>query len=714
MTLHLMTRILSSLPLFALTLLLPLSAGAQTARPPGQAPNIVFILCDDLGFGDTGPTFQNDRAARRDRGLPAFSTPHLDRMAAEGVQLRNHYTAAPVCAPSRASFLLGQTQGHANVRDNQFDKALADTHTVASVLKAAGYATAAVGKWGLQGRADGRPNTSDGEPTETSGGSASQWPAYPTRRGFDFYYGYVRHRDGHFHYPKEDKREVWENEAEVSANLDLCYTTDLFTARTKKWIVDHHTARPNQPFFVYLAFDTPHAKLQLPPCAYPAGGGKTGGVQWTGKPGAMISTATGTMDGWMDPEIDRQTWDHDRNPSTPEVPWPDVQKRYAASVRRIDDAVGDLLHLLKDLNLDKNTLVVFTSDNGPSKESYLKEAYDPIFFAGYGDFSGIKRDTLEGGIREPALVRWPARVAGGRVDRTPTGMWEWLATFADAAGIASPATADGASMLPVLTGKGKRLPSTIYVEYFNTAKSPNYPDFPEKNRARTRQQMQSVLVDGYMGVRYQIKSADDDFEIYDVEKDPAQAKDLGQSPQMAALQKRMKSRVLQVRRPDPSAKRPYDEAPVPGVELPSRAKPSRLSAQVFEGTWSWIPDFRMLAAKRVIPLQNVDAWSAVAKPGSGVAVTGWFHAETEGRYTFHLASDHGATLFIHEARVIDGDAERTGAEASASISLAKGWHPLRIYARHPENQPMLKAYYTAPDGKQSPLAGGVIAGLAKP
>lgn len=114
-------------------------------------PNIVFILCDDLGFGDIGATYQNQRAALHDRSMPFFSTPNIDTLGKEGAMLTQHYSGAPVCAPSRASLLSGLTQGHANVRDNEFDKALADSHTLGTILQQAGYATAAIGKWGLQG-----------------------------------------------------------------------------------------------------------------------------------------------------------------------------------------------------------------------------------------------------------------------------------------------------------------------------------------------------------------------------------------------------------------------------------------------------------------------------------------------------------------------------------------------------------------------------------
>ncbi len=659
--------------LIGLVALLSLAIRDHAAEPP----NIIFILCDDLGFGDTGPSFQNERRALNDRSIPSFSTPQLDAMAHDGVLLRNHYCGAPVCAPSRASILSGRTQGHANVRDNQFDKAIANNHTIATVLKQAGYATAAFGKWGLQGRSDG-PRTRTRKPAAEA---LAGWPGYPTKRGFDYYFGYVRHGDGHFHYPAEDNREVWENDRVFTEGFDLCYTTDLFAARAKQWIIDHRTAQPQQPFFIYLAFDTPHAVLALPPCPFPAGGGLHGGLQWTGKPGAMINTATGKMDSWFDPAVVHATWDDDKNPSTPEVPWPDAQKRYATDVRRIDAAVGDVIQLLKDLKIGDNTLVVFSSDNGPSKESYLKdEPYAPTFFAGYGPFDGIKRDNLEGGTREPTLVRWPAQIAGGRIDRTPTGQWDWLATFADAAGIAAPAGSDGVSLLPTLTGKGKQRRSALYIEYFNPGKTPEYADFAPSHRGRDRKQMQTVLIDHFVGVRYNIKSADDDFEIYDVEKDPRQANNLAAASGMAAIQTRMKARALQARMPDPDAKRPYDSALVPAV-TPSGMQTGKIRYSVYAGSWAWVPDFRNLTPTAHGTSTKIDATPARAKLNSGVAYEGYFLAGDDGEYTFFEKSDGGATVFLHDARVIDDDFARSGNEVSGTIHLAKGWHPLRVYYR---------------------------------
>jgi arylsulfatase A-like enzyme len=159
-------------PVLTALLLAPLTAMHDDDAPKPAKPNIIFILTDDLGYGDLGVLFQNTRQQANNRSKPWELTPKLDRFAAEGAQLRSHYCAAPVCAPSRGSILLGVSQGHANVRDNQFDKALENNHTLATVLKQAGYASVAVGKWGLQGNDPGQTDP-------------ATWPAFPTKRGFD-------------------------------------------------------------------------------------------------------------------------------------------------------------------------------------------------------------------------------------------------------------------------------------------------------------------------------------------------------------------------------------------------------------------------------------------------------------------------------------------------------------------------------------------------
>jgi arylsulfatase A-like enzyme len=447
----------------------------QATKPqpkPGQ-PNIIFILTDDLGYGDVGVFYQNQRKKANDRSEPWTSTPNIDRLAAMGAMLPQHYCAAPVCAPARASLLLGKHQGHANVRDNQFDKALDNNHTIASVLRTAGYATSTFGKWGLQG----------------ANGNGPDWPAHPLNRGFDYYMGMIRHADGHEHYPKEGvyrgAKQVWENRTNIADKLNKCYTADLWTAATKKWIVDFEKGNSSKkPFFIYLAYETPHAVIELPTQAYPVGGGLKGGMQWLGEPGHMINTASGTVDSYYHPDYANARYDNDKDRTTPEVPWPDVYKRYATAVRRIDDGVGDLLQLLKDLNIANNTLVIFSSDNGPSIESYLKEDYAPTFFNSFGPFDGIKRDVWEGGVRVPTIAAWPGHIPPKRIISTPSGVHDWLPTFADAAGVPAPANTDGVSLLPSLTGVGKQRNSTIYIEYAKNQSTPNFPEFSQQHRSR--------------------------------------------------------------------------------------------------------------------------------------------------------------------------------------------------------------------------------------
>jgi arylsulfatase A-like enzyme len=664
------------------------------AAEPAARPNIIFILADDLGVGDVGAFFQNARRAGGNKA--AHLTPELDKMAASGAQLTNHYCAAPVCAPSRASLIGGVHQGHANVRDNQFDKAIENNHTLATVLHQVGYATAAIGKWGLQGRADkGPPN----------------WPAHPLNRGFDFYFGYMRHADGHEHYPKEAPYkkiqrarqaakkaaateevddtaanisgvEVWDNRTEISAQLDKSYTADLFTARAKKWIVEQKQTKPGQPFFMYLAFDTPHAILQLPTQAYPAGGGLKGGLQWLGTPGHMINTASGEIDSWMHPDYANATYDG----ATPNQPWPEVYKRYATSVRRIDDAVGDLMQLLRDLKIDENTLVVFSSDNGPSIESYLPEKITPEFFSSYGPYDGIKRDLWEGGTRTPTIARWPARIPAGRVVPDPSAHWDWLPTFAEVAGLPAPSRADGVSLVPALTGKGAlRAREYLYFEYQQAGKTPNFPGFEAGHRDRQRRQMQALRVGDYVGVRYDVKAADDDFEIYQVTADPKETKNLAGDPVQAGLQKRLKELALQARRPDAGAPRPYDSALVPAVEVAGGGLQSGLSWQRFDGAAPWVPATQAMKPAASGLAAGLELAAVGAKPAKEFAAvfSGYLEVPADGEYTFSLTADTGAELRLHEATVIDADFGYIGGSArQGTIKLKAGLHPFRLTTRH--------------------------------
>lgn len=684
---------------------LTMGLSASVATPP--PPNIVFILVDDLGYGDVGAFHQNGRAEAASRSRPWHRTPALDRLAAEGMRLPHHYCPAPVCAPSRASLLLGVHQGHANVRDNQFDKALEDNHTVPSVLKRAGYRTIAIGKYGLQG----------GQETETI--EPPNWPAHPNLRGFDDFFGYIRHRDGHEHYPKEGvhrgRKEIWENRSEVSQQLDKCYTTDLFTARAKHAINTHVGKSPDQPFFIYLAYDTPHAVLSLPTQAYPEGGGVGGGLQWTGEPGRMINTASGTPDSYYHPEYVDATWDHDGNAATAEVAWPDVQKRYASVVRRIDDGIADLLQLLRDLSLDQNTLIVFTTDNGPSVESYLDEAYEPTFFQGYGPYDGIKRDLWEGGVHVGALARWPARIpAGSTSGDHATTFWDWLPTFAEAAGVAPPARTDGVSLLPLLSGHAaEQPPSTVYIEYFQNGKTPGFADFDPSHRGRKRNQMQLLRQDRFVGVRYDIGSAEDDFEIFDIVADPRQTQDLAAS--MPELQRAFKERALRGRRPDASAKRPYDDAPMPS--LGDVAVEAGVAWGTASGAFPWVPQ---LHRERLMTRGNAEqpadamerALAGSSGPGPQVAtiIQGFLEVPAEGLYTFSLTTSGGALLRIHQAIVIDADAGyEAGQSRSGQVRLAAGRHPLRIELVHDRptasdpSRPPLQLRWSGPAVSEGPI-----------
>ncbi|MEM6571398.1 MAG: sulfatase-like hydrolase/transferase [Planctomycetota bacterium] len=645
-----------------LALPLALSFGSSGTEPANEAPNVLFILCDDLGWGDLGVLFQNDV-----EGPKRLFTPHLDRMAAEGAVLRRHYCPAAVCAPSRASLLTGLHQGHATIRDNQFDKALEDNHTLATVLRAAGYRTALIGKYGLQGKGD----------------SAATWPAYPTKRGFDEFYGYVRHRDGHSHYPAHQTRarkkmQVWDGEREVSADLEGCYTTDLFTARAKRYLVEHAEREDGAPFFLMLTYDTPHAALHVPTQAYPEDAGVDGGIQWAGEPGAMINTASGVIDSWIDPRV-RDT------------DWGNGAKRFATMVHRIDDCVGDLLQTLRDLGMAENTLVVFSSDNGPHKEAYTKGVrYNASEFNSFGPFDGIKRDAWEGGIRVPTLAWWPGTVPAGLVDTTPSQSHDWMPTFAELAGVPAPARTDGVSLVRSMTGAGDRRGSTVYVEYKGGGKSPNYAEFDESHRARKRGQEQVVFLDGLKGIRVDVESHADRFEIYDVEHDPREAENLADSsPELVALERRMRDRVLRLRRPNPSAPRPYDNEPVPPIVLEGSAERG-LDLEEYRGRWPWLPDFDALEPAHRRAVDRIDAAAHVAfDEPAGLRYTGVLAVPETGVWTFELASDAGAQLRLHDALVIDDDFVRSGAPVRGTIRLEKGAHPIELSYRTDGRAPRL-------------------------
>ncbi len=693
--------------------------GAQAASKEavGARSNIIFVLVDDMGVGDLGVFFQNQRAAAADKSKPWQYTPNIDKLSKEGARFTDQYCGAPVCAPSRASLLSGRSQGHTSVRNNQFDKALGDNYTIASVLKAQGYATAAFGKWGLQGKTRGKKRKYDpsNSPDILTIKDEWGWTAQPCNRGFDYFLGYMRHCDGHEHYPKEGvyrhKTQVWLNKTNICDKLDKCYTADLWTAGAKHWITEHVKKNPKQPFFIYLAYDTPHAVLELPPCPYPKGAGLNGGIQWLGEPGHWLNTATGEVDGWTHPDYANATWDNDKNPSTPEVPWPKVYQRYATSVRRIDTAIGDIIQLLKDLKIDDKTLIVFSSDNGPSCESYLPgkkfkpSNYSPEFFRSFAQFDGIKRDCLEGGVRMPVLARWPGYVKPGTVIGTPSMLYDWLPTFSEIAGKPAPAVTDGVSLLPVLTGKGKQRPSTVYVEYSVGGKTPNYQDFVPAHRGRQRGQMQMIRFGDYVGLRYNIKSPDDDFEIYNISKDPQEKNNLARSPEMAELQKRMKARVLQVRMPDKHAGRPYDKEPVPPVENIGKTEPG-IAYSVYTGDYPWVPETADMTPEKTGVATTV---APVEDAGSVVKFQGFLDVREGGVYNFQLTADGKASLRIHKALVIDADYHyKSGTAKKGRIILAPGKHPFTLTWLRPSPKATISLEWSKNRDKVKPIPADAL------
>ncbi len=670
-------------------------ARPNAARPNAARPNIVFILVDDMGWGDLGVFWQQQRKQANNRSEPWQYTPSLDAMARNGAMLTNHYCAAPVCAPSRASLMLGVSQGHANIRNNQFDKALQDTYTMPSVLRQAGYSTSLVGKWGMQG-ADAQ---------------APDWPAHPLNRGFDYSYAYIRHIDGHEHYPVEGiyrgKKEVWENRTQVSAGLAKSFTTDLWTAKAKDVIKQQ--AGKASPFFLYVAYDVPHAVLELPTQAYPKGGGLTGGLQWLGTPGTMINTASGMPDSYIHPDYSTATYDHDKNPATPEKAWPDVYKRYATLCRRIDDGVGDILQLLTDLKIDRNTLVVFTSDNGPSIESYLKEEYEPNFFNSFGPFDGIKRDVWEGGLRMPTLVQWPGRIAPKGIIDKPSALYDWLATFADAAQIPAPARTDGVSLLPSLTGKGQQHESLVYIEYENNGTTPGFEEFAPNHRGRKRNQMQKIRLGDFVGVRYDIKSGDDNFEIYNVVTDPQESRNLANEASYQLMQKTFKERVTQVRRPDPESPRPYDLIPMAAVDGTELAP--GLSWSVYEGPFPWVSDLVGYQATKSGIRPDTDLASLGTEAGM-ICLEGYVSIPKDGTYQFSI-SGNGSYLFrLHNALILDRsfpDQTSLRLPLSATVNLKAGYHPFKIYYHHNgKGKPSLNWAWQADGIPEQPVPPAVL------
>ncbi len=352
---------------------------AQGAVKENPKPNIIYIMTDDLGYGDLGCY-----------GQKTVQTSNIDRMAAEGKRFTDCYAGSTVCAPSRCCLMTGYHTGHARIRGNALVPLLPEDITVAEVLKNAGYKTGIVGKWGL------------GEP-DTSG--------IPNRQGFDEWFGYLNQRRAHNYYIDY----FWKNENKYE--LNGAYSHDLFTEEALKFVRNNH----QNPFFLYLAYTIPHANNER------------------GDEGMEVPS---------DEPYSNQ-------------PWRQAYKNHAAMITRMDRDVGKLFNLLKELGIDDNTIVFFTSDNGPHREG----GADPFFFDSNGPLNGIKRDLYDGGIRVPMIVRWPGKVKAGSVSDQVWAFWDFLPTAAELAGAEIPNGIDGISMLPSILGKKQKDHEYLYWEF---------------------------------------------------------------------------------------------------------------------------------------------------------------------------------------------------------------------------------------------------------
>ena len=368
-------------------------AFARPACASDRRPNVVFILADDLGYGDLGAY-----------GQKVVRTPHLDRLAAEGLRFTDFYAGSTVCAPSRAVLMTGRHTGHASVRGNAGGGAESiqalrrGERTLAHLFRDAGYATALFGKWGL--------------------GEVGS-PGHPTRMGFETFYGYLNQRHAHNYYPsflfRGEARVPLRNVPEKEdgdgagwARTRVEYSHDLIVEEALRW-VDESRARP---FFLYVAVTIPHANNEA---------------------------KAGTGDGQEVPDYGEYA----------KAPWPNPDKGQAAMISRLDRDVGRLLARLEERGLAKDTLVLFSSDNGPHQEG----GNDPERFDANGPLRGLKRALHEGGIRVPLIARWPGRTGSGAVSAHVGYFGDFFATFAELLGQPVPPGLDSLSLLPTLAGR---------------------------------------------------------------------------------------------------------------------------------------------------------------------------------------------------------------------------------------------------------------------
>lgn len=410
-------------------------------------PNIIYIMADDLGYGDLSCY-----------GQKRFETPNIDSLAAQGMRFTQFYSGSTVCAPSRCSLMTGLHTGHATVRGNSSNLPdnprgpvglnVNDT-TIAEVLRGQGYRTGLVGKWGI-----GEAGTE----------------AVPTQKGFDFFYGFLNQRNAHNHYPPF----LWRNETkellEKNRPLEMSgqFAHDLMTNEALEFI----NRNANDPFFLYLAYTVPHAEMAAPEDSM--------------QPFAEAFPET--------PYVKRGgSYGSQSKPKA----------AFAAMVTRLDRDVGRIMTLLKARGIDDNTLVIFTSDNGPHGEG----GHDYQFFDSNGPLRGFKRDLYEGGIRVPFIAHWPEKIAPGSTSDQIGAFWDFFPTAAEIAGADVSQNIDGISILPTLLGEPEKQQQHKYL----------YWEFFERGGR------QAIRVGDHKAIRYNVNDDPDSvLELYDLASDPGE------------------------------------------------------------------------------------------------------------------------------------------------------------------------------------------------
>jgi arylsulfatase A-like enzyme len=428
--------------------------GATANQAAALQPNVLLIQADDLGYGDLSAY-----------GQARFSTPHLDRLAREGIRFTQYYSGSTVCAPSRTALMTGMHTGHAWIRGNgrlpDGDTPLRDEDvTIAEVLKQAGYRTAVIGKWGL------------GQP-----GSTGQ----PDRQGFDHSFGFLDHRHAH----RQFTDHLWRNGERVATDLRNDYVNDLFT-REAKAFVEREDARP---FFLYLNYTVPHAELNAP--AEDVG-------RFTGRFPEEPYTNT-TADAKL-------TGAHPNAATLGYRSQPAPRAAFAAMISRMDSDIGQLADAIRSRGMERRTLVLFISDNGPHREG----GGDPDYFGSSGGLRGIKRDLYEGGIRVPMIAWWPGTIPAGGVSDHVWAHWDMLPTLTDVAGAQAPAGLDGMTMARALRGQPQPGQTFLYWEFHE------------------RGFQQAVRMGRWKAVRLK---ADAPLELYDLQTDPQEARNIAAQQQ---------------------------------------------------------------------------------------------------------------------------------------------------------------------------------------